>query len=314
MKQKFAIIFAILLGTLSISQVAAVPGGGVWFQSGSVVLWKHTLSELTDEYSGTAEWVQRRSTYIRFKAESVATTDTEVSVTGAYYEHFGTLTPGPNYQNDPGFIPWTENLTYTITADKSTQYHGFWNGLDASMKDVTSVESIIGDSILITASIVWVDANFLIYKNKTGDIVTGTNTTKILKQADNYIIFKMTIIRNIQLLGSYPTENNAWFNATAEITGLLKYGDKYNILHTSNLNFTYSKTYWNDNTKTHDSAQKQYRAELAAYFPSEINQDVSLLDELGLSIPGYPLISVLTAIMIGIIWGIQKKRFLVHRS
>jgi hypothetical protein len=313
MKQKFALVMGILLGFLILPSVSCAPGGGVWFQSGSVVLWKHTLSELTDEYDpGAPEWIQRRSTYIRFAAESVVSSDTEVSLTGAYYEHFGTLTPGPDYQNDPGFVAWHENRTYLVTTDTSSQYHGFWNSLDASMKDVTTMDSILMDSILITASIVWVDSNFLIYKNKTGDEVSGTNSTSIIKKADNYIAYKMTITRSMKLLGSYPYETKSWFNATAELTGLLKYGPKYHVLHTSSLNITYSKLTWNNNTKTHDAAQKQYMAELAAYYPTEINQDVDLMDEIGLSIPGYPIIGLVCAVVIGVIW-IQKRRVVFHR-
>ena len=116
-----AAIFMISLLAFLPFASAQTPGGGVWFVDGeeNVVLWKSVLSEYgTDDYGESFD-IPKRTSHIRFKAESVkegnnAVMGNFVNVTGTYYERDGNAQPAPDYQNSDAFSPWMDNQSFYV--------------------------------------------------------------------------------------------------------------------------------------------------------------------------------------------------------
>lgn len=296
------------------STVSAVPGGGVWFTDGeeNVVLWKSTIESYKEEDVGSGEWswTQERISTIRYKAESVSEGSNEdlgnyVNVTGAYYEVEGHITPAPDYQNSDSFSPWRENTSEYITDDAITNYHGFWNSLDASLKDLPDEDVplvFVNSPVMMVAIFIWLFSNVFEIDTSAGDEVEQTNSTIIIEKKPSSIKFKVTFAINVKLSGSYPTESDVWTNSTLTMDAEVIYGSNTNVLHTFLMDIDMSLSKWNNDTKAQVVSTNEHKHSMHAIYPGDVYQDRD--------IPGYN-IWVLFAIMGASLFSaiLMKKKF-----
>lgn len=295
----------------------AITISDVWWENGqeNVVLWRSKINEYGIDQWGESFDTNLRTSHIRFKAESVEIGNypffgNAVNVTGAYYERNGDMTPAPDYQNGPGFSAWGGNSSYYINDTTLTHYQGFWNAKDASLANLDNEYVplvFVNSPIMLVAIFFWVFGNLLSIDKHTGDIETFSNSTEVISKTTRSIKYIVTLGIQIELLGSYPTESNAWTNSTLIMTGEVFYGANTNVLRLATLDMNMTLSEFNTNTKEQDITSNTYKHTINAIYPSEVYQDVSASE-----IPGFPfeiigIVSLISMLYLGL--KMKKKSF-----
>ena len=298
--------------------VLAITINDVWWENGeeNVVLWKSKINEYGIDQWGDSFDTPIRTSHIRFKAESVEIGNypffgNAVNITGAYYERDGDMTPAPDYQNGPGFSAWGGNSSYYINDTILTHYQGFWNAKDVSLASLDNEYVplvFVNSPIMLVAIFFWVFGNLLSIDKQTGDIETSSNSTEVISKTARSINYIITLGVQIELLGSYPTESNAWTNSTLIMTGEVFYGANTNVLRLATLDMNMTLSEFNNNTKEQDITSNTYLHTLNAIYPSEVYQDISTSE-----IPGFPfgiigIVSLISILYLGL--KMKKKSFI----